>query len=48
MSLKGVTEVFEIGAGKALSGMVRRINREISVNQVFDTSSVYAAVLKLK
>lgn len=48
MSLKGVTEVFEIGAGKALSGMVRRINREINVNQVFDTSSVHAAVLKLK
>ena len=48
MSLKGVSEVFEIGAGKALSGMVRRINREISVNQVFDTSSVHAAVLKLK
>jgi len=48
MSSKGVTEVFEIGAGKALSGMVRRINREINVNQVFDTSSVHAAVLKLK
>ena len=48
MSLKGVTEVFEIGAGKALSGMVRRINKEINVNQVFDTNSVHAAVLKLK
>ena len=48
MILKGVSEVFEIGAGKALSGMVRRIDREISVNQVFDTSSVHAAVLKLK
>ena len=48
MSSKGVSEVFEIGAGKALSGMVRRINREISVNQVFDTSSVHDAVLKLK
>ena len=48
MSSKGVSEVFEIGAGKALSGMVRRINREINVNQVFDTSSVRAAVLKLK
>lgn len=48
MSSKGVSEVFEIGAGKALSGMVRRINREISVNQVFDTSSVHTAVLKLK
>jgi len=48
MSSKGVSEVFEIGAGKALSGMVRRINREINVNQVFDSSSVHAAVLKLK
>ena len=48
MSSKGVSEVFEIGAGKALSGMVRRINKEINVNQVFDTSSVHAAVLKLK
>ena len=48
MSLKGVSKVFEIGAGKALSGMVRRINKEINVNQVFDTSSVHAAVLKLK
>ena len=48
MISKGVSEVFEIGAGKALSGMVRRINREISVNQVFDTSSVHAAVLNLK
>ncbi|MDC3244437.1 ACP S-malonyltransferase [Amylibacter sp.] len=48
MSSEGVSEVYEIGAGKALSGMVRRIDREINVNQVFDTSSVRAAVLKLK
>jgi len=48
MSSEGVSEVYEIGAGKALSGMVRRIDREINVNQVFDTSSVHAAVLKLK
>ena len=48
MSSKGLSDVFEIGAGKALSGMVRRINKEINVNQVFDTSSVHAAVLKLK
>ena len=48
MISKGVSEVFEIGAGKALSGMVRRINKEICVNQVFDTKSVHAAVLKLK
>ena len=48
MSSEGVSEVYEIGAGKALSGMVCRIDREINVNQVFDTSSVRAAVLKLK
>ncbi|MDB4080813.1 ACP S-malonyltransferase [Amylibacter sp.] len=48
ISFHGVTDVFEIGAGKALSGMVRRIDREINVNQVFDTNSVNAAVLKLK
>ena len=48
ISSHGVTDVFEIGAGKALSGMVRRIDREINVNQVFDTNSVNAAVLKLK
>ncbi|MDA9926325.1 ACP S-malonyltransferase [Amylibacter sp.] len=48
ISLNGVTDVFEIGSGKALSGMVRRIDREINVNQVFDTNSVNAAVLKLK
>jgi [acyl-carrier-protein] S-malonyltransferase len=48
ISSHGVSDVFEVGAGKALSGMVRRIDREINVNQVFDTNSVNAAVLKLK
>ena len=48
ISSHGVSDVFEVGAGKALSGMVRRIDREINVNQVFDTNSVNAAVLKLR
>ena len=30
MGAQGVTEMWEIGAGKALSGMVRRINRDIA------------------
>ena len=30
MGAEGVTEMWEIGAGKALSGMVRRINRDIA------------------
>jgi [acyl-carrier-protein] S-malonyltransferase len=30
MGAQGVTEVWQIGAGKALSGMIRRINKEIT------------------
>lgn len=30
MAAEGVTEVFEIGAGKALSGMVKRIDRSVT------------------
>ena len=48
MSKQGVTNFYEIGAGKALSGMVRRINRELNVHSVNDTLGVSSAVLKLK
>ena len=48
MSKQGVTDFYEIGAGKALSGMVRRINRELNVHSVNDTLGVSSAVLKLK
>lgn len=47
MSAQGVTETFEIGAGKALSGMVRRVDRAIGVNSVGDAAGVAAAVEKL-
>ena len=43
MSADGVTELFEIGAGKALSGMVRRINREITCHAVGTVDGVRAA-----
>ncbi|KMW58270.1 Malonyl CoA-acyl carrier protein transacylase [Candidatus Rhodobacter oscarellae] len=39
----GVTETWEIGAGKALSGMVRRINREIAVRNIGTPDDVKAA-----
>lgn len=42
MSSNGVTEIWEIGAGKALSGMVRRINREITCKAVNDPDGVKA------
>ena len=34
MAAQGVTEVWEIGAGKALSGMIRKIDREIASKAV--------------
>jgi [acyl-carrier-protein] S-malonyltransferase len=43
MASKGVDSIYEIGAGKALSGMVRRIDRDIAckaVNAAADVASV--------
>lgn len=47
MAAQGVTETFEIGAGKALSGMVRRVDRALGVNAVGDADGVRTAVEKL-
>jgi len=44
MAENGVTEVWEIGAGKALSGMIRRIERSIATRQVGTPDEVVAAV----
>jgi [acyl-carrier-protein] S-malonyltransferase len=44
MGQHGVTEIWEIGAGKALSGMIRRIDREIATKAVGTPEDV-AAVL---
>ena len=43
MAENGVTEIWEIGAGKALSGMIRRIDRSLATHQV-GTSAEVAAV----
>ena len=43
MAAQGVDEVWEIGAGKALSGMVRRINRDIACRNVGTPDDVKAA-----
>lgn len=48
MAKDGVTEIWEIGAGKALSGMVRRINREIDTMAVGDGEGIRAAVARAK
>ena len=47
MSANGVSEIWEIGAGKALSGMVRRINRDISCRNIAQPADVSAAVESL-
>ena len=44
MNASGVTEMWEIGAGKALSGLVRRINKEIAVKAVGTPEDVGGAV----
>jgi [acyl-carrier-protein] S-malonyltransferase len=48
MVSQGVTEFWEIGAGKALSGMVRRIHKEAAVRAVGTPADVTAAAESLK
>ncbi len=43
MGEQGVTQAWEIGAGKALSGMIKRINKEIETNAVGAPDDVAAA-----
>ena len=44
MASLGVTEMWEIGAGKALSGMVRRIDRSVDTRPIGTVDGVRAAV----
>lgn len=44
MAAKGVTEAWEIGAGKALSGMIRRIAPEMATRAIGTPEDVRAAV----
>ena len=48
MAGKGVTEIWEIGAGKALSGMVRRIDKSLATRQVGSPEDVAAAAQSVK
>lgn len=48
MAAQGVTEVYEIGAGKALSGMVKRIDCETATYAVGTPEDVVAAVAALQ
>jgi [acyl-carrier-protein] S-malonyltransferase len=48
MAAQGVSEVYEIGAGKALSGMIKRIDRGITTAAVSTPEDVVAAVSAIK
>lgn len=48
MAAEGVTEIYEIGAGKALSGMIRRIDREIACKAVNTPEDAVAVAVELK
>ena len=43
MGQQGVTEIWEIGGGKALSGMIRRIDRDIATKNIATPDDVRAA-----
>jgi [acyl-carrier-protein] S-malonyltransferase len=47
MAAQGVSEVWEIGAGKALSGMVKRIDRSVATRAISTPDEVKAAVAAL-
>lgn len=44
MAAQGVSEIWEIGAGKALSGMIRRINKDIATVNVGTAADAAAAI----
>jgi [acyl-carrier-protein] S-malonyltransferase len=44
MAANGVTDVWEIGAGKALSGMIRRIDRSIACRNIGSSADIIAAL----
>ena len=44
LATQGVTEVIELGAGKVLSGLIKRINKELVTTSVNDVASLQAAL----
>lgn len=44
LATQGVTEVLELGAGKVLSGLIKRINKELVTGSINDAASLSAAL----
>jgi [acyl-carrier-protein] S-malonyltransferase len=48
MKAQGVSEMFELGAGKVLSGLVRRIDKDIAADSVGTPEQIEIMIKKLK
>lgn len=48
MKAQGVTEMVELGAGKVLSGLVKRIEKDVACESVGTPEQIEALILKLK
>lgn len=46
LAQQGVTEIFELGAGKVLSGLIKRIDKNINATSVGDSASLQAALTR--
>ena len=44
LAAQGVTDVLELGAGKVLSGLIKRINKELTTASVGDAASLQTAL----
>ena len=44
LAAQGVTDVLELGAGKVLSGLIKRINKELATGSVGDVAALQAAL----
>jgi [acyl-carrier-protein] S-malonyltransferase len=48
MGEQGVTEMIELGSGKVLSGLIRRINKDIACDSIETPAQIEALILKIK
>jgi [acyl-carrier-protein] S-malonyltransferase len=48
MKSQGVTEMIELGAGKVLNGLVKRIDKDIAVESVSSPEQIEALIAKIK
>jgi [acyl-carrier-protein] S-malonyltransferase len=44
MAANGVTDIWEIGAGKALCGMIRRIDKTVATRNIGTSADIAAAL----